>query len=83
VLAVRETPLHHGHLRAMLQLSEMGAIILPPVPAFYHHPQTVEDIVDHTVGKVLDLFDIEHDLFVRWGGQGSGIRDGGGHTALE
>jgi 4-hydroxy-3-polyprenylbenzoate decarboxylase len=83
VLAVRETPLHQGHLRAMLQLSEMGAIILPPVPAFYHHPKTVEDVVNHTVGRVLDLFDIEHDLFVRWGGKGSEIRDEGRHAALE
>lgn len=68
VLAVRETPLHQGHLRTMLHLSEMGAIILPPVPAFYHLPKTVDDIVDHTVGKILDLFDIEHDLFQRWRG---------------
>lgn len=83
VLAVRETPLHRGHLRAMLQLSEMGVIILPPVPAFYHHPKTVDDVVNHTVGKVLDLFDIEHDLFVRWSGKGSERRDEGGHAALE
>jgi 4-hydroxy-3-polyprenylbenzoate decarboxylase len=68
VLAVRETPLHQGHLRTMLKLSKMGAIILPPVPAFYHHPKTVDDIVDHTVGKILDLFEIEHDLFQRWTG---------------
>lgn len=66
VLVVRETPLHQGHLRIMLHLSEMGAIILPPVPAFYLFPTTVEDVVDHTVGKVLDLFDIEHSLFERW-----------------
>jgi 3-polyprenyl-4-hydroxybenzoate decarboxylase len=49
-----------------------GAIILPPVPAFYHHPKTIDDIVDHTVGKILDLFDIEHDLFQRWVGAGFG-----------
>jgi 4-hydroxy-3-polyprenylbenzoate decarboxylase len=67
VLVVRETPLHQGHLRTMLQLSEMGAIILPPVPAFYHLPKTVDDVVNHTVGRLLDLFDIEHDLFERWG----------------
>lgn len=70
VLVVRETPLHQGHLRAMLQLSEMGTIILPPVPAFYHFPKTVDDIVNHTIGKLLDLFDIEHNLFKRWRGGG-------------
>jgi 4-hydroxy-3-polyprenylbenzoate decarboxylase len=75
VLVVRETPLHQGHLRAMLRLSEMGAVILPPVPAFYHFPKTVDDIVNHTVGKVLDLFDIEHALFERWGARGFGIRN--------
>jgi 4-hydroxy-3-polyprenylbenzoate decarboxylase len=69
VLIARETPLHQGHLRTMLQLSEMGAIILPPMPAFYHRPQTVDDIVNHTVGKLLDLFDIEHSLFKRWTGK--------------
>lgn len=68
VLLVRETPLHLGHLRNMASLTEMGAIIMPPVPAFYHKPKTIEDIIDHTVGKVLDLFGIEHDLFQRWSG---------------
>jgi 4-hydroxy-3-polyprenylbenzoate decarboxylase len=68
VLVVRETPLHLGHLRNMARLSEMGAIILPPVPAFYHQPQTVQDIIDHTVGKILDIFGIKHDLFRRWSG---------------
>ena len=56
VLLVRETPLHLGHLRTMAQLTEMGAIIMPPVPAFYSRPETVDDIVDHTVGRALDLF---------------------------
>ncbi len=69
VLVARETPLHQGHLRTMLQLSEMGAVILPPMPAFYHRPQTVDDIVNHTVGKLLDLFEIEHSLFKRWTGK--------------
>ena len=69
VLAVRETPLHSGHLRLMLQASENGAIIFPPAPAFYVKPETLGQIVDHTVGKILDLFDIEHDLFRRWGAQ--------------
>jgi 4-hydroxy-3-polyprenylbenzoate decarboxylase len=68
LLLVRETPLHIGHLRNMERLCEMGAIIMPPVPAFYHKPQTIQDIVDHTVGKMLDLFGIEHSLFQRWSG---------------
>lgn len=68
VLLVRETPLHLGHLKNMERLSEMGAIIMPPVPAFYYRPQTVQDIIDHTVGKILDLFDIEHELYPRWSG---------------
>ncbi|MGE0724139.1 MAG: UbiX family flavin prenyltransferase [Alphaproteobacteria bacterium] len=66
VLLVRETPLHVGHLRTMTQLAEMGAIVMPPVPAFYARPATVQDIVDHTVGRVLDLFGIETDLVLRW-----------------
>lgn len=68
VALVRETPLHLGHLKNMVALTEMGAIVMPPVPAFYHRPKTIQDIVDHTVGKVLDLFDIEHNLFQRWTG---------------
>jgi len=67
VAVVRETPLHRGHLQLMLRATEMGAIIFPPLPAFYHRPKTIEDIVDHTVGRVLDLFDIDHALFKRWG----------------
>lgn len=69
VAVVRETPLHRGHLELMLRATDMGAIIFPPLPAFYHHPKTVEDIVYHTVGRVLDLFDVDHALFKRWGGQ--------------
>jgi 4-hydroxy-3-polyprenylbenzoate decarboxylase len=68
VVLARETPLHLGHLRNMVSLTEMGAIIMPPVPAFYHRPKTIQDIIDHTIGKVLDLFDIEHNLFKRWTG---------------
>ena len=68
VLLVRETPLHLGHLRNMVKLTEMGAIIFPPVPAFYQKPRSIADLVDHTVGRVLDLFDIEHDLITRWPG---------------
>ena len=67
VLMLRETPLHTGHLRNMTALSEMGAIIAPPVPAFYAKPTSVQDIVDHSVGRVLDLFGLETDLVRRWG----------------
>jgi len=69
VLLVRETPLHTGHLRSMTALSEMGAIIAPPVPAFYAKPDTLEDMVDHTVGRALDLFDIDVGVAHRWGEQ--------------
>ena len=67
VLMVRETPLHTGHLRSMTQVSEMGAIVFPPVPAFYQWPSSIADLVDQTVGRVLDLFAIDHDLARRWG----------------
>ena len=66
VLLVRETPLHLGHLRSMVQATEMGAIMLPPVPAFYNQPKTIDDIVDHTVGRALDLFGMEAGLVKRW-----------------
>ncbi|QYD68336.1 UbiX family flavin prenyltransferase [Paraburkholderia edwinii] len=66
VLGVRETPLHSGHLRTMLQLSDMGAVVAPLVPAFYSRPQSLDDIVNHTVGRLLDLFDIETDIVKRW-----------------
>ncbi len=68
VLVTRETPLHLGHLRAMVAVTEMGGVILPPVPSFYHRPKTIDDIVDQTVGKVLDQFGIPHQLFNRWAG---------------
>jgi 4-hydroxy-3-polyprenylbenzoate decarboxylase len=70
VLAPRETPLHLGHLRLMIQVVEMGAILVPPMPAFYHRPQTLDDIINQTVNRVLDLFQIElpADLFDRWSG---------------
>jgi 4-hydroxy-3-polyprenylbenzoate decarboxylase len=67
VLLVRETPLHEGHLELMLKVTRMGGVILPPVPAFYHHPKTIEDLMDQTIGKVLDLFSIDANLFRRWG----------------
>ncbi len=66
VLVPRETPLHKGHLENMLKVTELGGIILPPVPAFYHKPKTIDDLLNHTVGKVFDLLDIEHNLFTRW-----------------
>jgi flavin prenyltransferase len=66
VLAFRETPLHRGHLRTMAQLSDMGAIIAPVVPAFYTRPKTLDDIIDHTVGRLLDLFDIDIGVVKRW-----------------
>jgi 4-hydroxy-3-polyprenylbenzoate decarboxylase len=66
VLVVRETPLHVGHLRTLTQLAEIGAVVLPPIPAMYARPQSVEDIVNHTVGKALDQFHIPNELFNRW-----------------
>ena len=66
VLLVRESPLHTGHLRTLTQLSEIGAVIAPPLPAFYSRPETIEDIVDHAVGRVLDLFDLDVGLVKRW-----------------
>ena len=68
VLCVRETPLHLGHLRLMTQAAELGAVIMPPVPAFYHAPKTLDDIINQTVNRVLDQFDIAlpEDLFSRW-----------------
>jgi 4-hydroxy-3-polyprenylbenzoate decarboxylase len=68
VLMLRESPLHTGHLRMLTQLSEAGAIVAPPVPAFYARPDTLDDMVDHTIGRVLDLFGIETDLVRRWSG---------------
>jgi flavin prenyltransferase len=67
VLLVRETPLHTGHLRTMAALSEMGAVIAPPVPAFYAKPQTIEEMVDQTLGRILDLFEIDAGTVRRWG----------------
>ncbi len=70
VLCVRETPLHLGHLRLMTQAAEIGAVIMPPVPAFYHRPLTLDDVINQTVNRVLDQFDITlpQDLFTRWQG---------------
>jgi len=71
VLMVRESPLHTGHLRTLTQVSEIGAIVAPPLPGFYARPQSIEDLVDHTVGRVLDLFDIDAGLVRRWGEAGA------------
>lgn len=68
VLLVRETPLHLGHLRLMVAVTEMGAIVMPPVPAFYAKPKAIDDMVNQTIGRVLDLFDLPHDLLRRWQG---------------
>lgn len=67
VLVVRETPLHEGHFELMSRVTRMGGIIMPPVPAFYHMPKTIDDLINQTVGKVLDLFSIDGHLFKRWG----------------
>ncbi|MBL8318087.1 MAG: UbiX family flavin prenyltransferase [Burkholderiaceae bacterium] len=70
VLLVRETPLHKGHLELMARAADCGATLLPPMPAFYHRPQTIMDLVHQTIGKALDQVGIEHDLFRRWSGHG-------------
>ena len=67
VMMVRETPLHLGHLRTMTALTEMGAVMVPPLPAFYNIPETIDDIVNHSVGRALDLFDLDLGLVKRWG----------------
>jgi len=67
VLVVRETPLHLGHLELLQRAAAMGAIILPPMPAFYHRPRTIDDLIHQTLGKILDSLHIPHRLFRRWG----------------
>lgn len=66
VLMVRETPLHLGHIELMARAASYGAVVMPPVPAFYHRPQTLDDVINQSVGKALDLFDVSHRLFRRW-----------------
>jgi flavin prenyltransferase len=68
VSVVRETPLHLGHLRLMLDLAQMGAVIMPPMPAFYHRPKTLDDVVNHTVGRILDQLGLNHSLVKEWPG---------------
>ncbi|HEY0218956.1 MAG TPA: UbiX family flavin prenyltransferase [Afipia sp.] len=79
LLLTRETPLHLGHLRTMTQLTEMGAVVMPPVPAFYAKPVTIEDMIDHTIGRALDLFDIDTKLVRRWGE----VKDADDHDSKE
>lgn len=76
VLVPRETPLALAHLRNMVAVTEAGAVVLPPIPAFYHRPSTIEELIDHTTGKVLDQFGIAHDLFRRWEGPPRSEGDG-------
>ncbi len=68
MLMVRETPLHLGHLRLMVQVTENGAVLVPPLPAFYHLPQTLDDVINQSVNKALDQFGVDVDLFRRWTG---------------
>ncbi len=77
VIAPRESPLHLGHLRMMVQVTEMGAIVAPPMPAFYHRPQDIDDIINQTVNRILDLLgiELESDLFKRWQGGGFAYRE--------
>lgn len=75
VLLVRETPLHKGHLELMARATDYGAVILPPMPAFYHRPQTIMDLIHQTIGKALDQVGIEHQLFQRWTGRGGEGKD--------
>lgn len=70
ILLFRETPLHAGHIKTMAQVTENGAIVMPPVPALYSNPNSIDDIINHTIGRVLDLFDLDNDLVKRWNGIG-------------
>lgn len=88
VLLLRETPLHLGHLRLMTAVTEYGAVVMPPVPAFYNRPHTIDDIVNQTIGRILDQFEIETDIFARWEGLRAGFHtesvlpaDADGHGA--
>ena len=68
IVMVRETPLHKGHIELMLKVTELGGIILPPIPAFYYVPRMIKDLIDHTIGKVLDIMGVEHSLYKKWEG---------------
>ncbi len=75
IIVVRETPLHAGHLRQLLQLAEIGGIVFPPAPAFYHRPQTLDDLINHTVGRILDRIGIPHGLGREWTGTSRSDRE--------
>ncbi len=77
VIVPRETPLHSGHCRLLYEAARMGVTIVPPMPAFYNKPETVDDIVNHTVGRVLDLFDLDNDMVKRWAGGQAASRSSG------
>lgn len=79
VLVVRESPLHLGHLRLMTQVTEVGGIVAPPVPSFYHHPHSVGDLVDQTIGRVLDLFGLDVEVARRWTGAQDAARNAREH----
>jgi len=68
VIMFRETPLHRGHIKAMLEATENGAIVMPPVPSFYQHPESIDEIINHSVARALDLLGVEHNLSRRWAG---------------
>jgi len=76
VLMPRETPLHAGHCRLLLRAAEIGAVIAPPMPAFYNAPKTLDDVIDHNIGRVLDIFDIDSGLVKRWKGAGKAPKAG-------
>ncbi|HLQ32495.1 MAG TPA: UbiX family flavin prenyltransferase [Chloroflexota bacterium] len=76
IIMFRETPLHRGHIRAMLEATENGAIVMPPVPSFYHHPKSIDEIINHSVARALDLLGVEHNLSRRWAGLGAMLSEG-------
>jgi 4-hydroxy-3-polyprenylbenzoate decarboxylase len=75
VILFRETPLHRGHIKAMLEATENGAIVMPPVPSFYHHPKSIDEIINHTVARALDLLGVEHNLSRRWQGMQAMLKE--------
>lgn len=84
VLMLRESPFHHGHLQLMTRVTEMGAVISPPIPSFYSRPRTLDQIIDHACGRALDFFHIEHDLVKRWKGmEGDSVITDEDHAARE
>ena len=78
VLLLRETPLHRGHLDLAIRATDNGAVVMPPVPAFYHRPASIDDIVNQTIGRAFDLFDIDAEIVSRWAGMGGAAANGNG-----